>query len=1572
MKPVCTVGLAVLLVASLCATVLGHDTPSSQLHDTHQPLLQEQQHPSQSVHFQKKRSVRTIESLENAILFGLGPNTDIGSKPGDSSFQVQQSHSGSPSKKDAGLEERQYFKVTSADDTEGSTNPTSDIGNSLILDPMSSDNLRIVDLALARLRKSLSKKRGSATGLKNPDVNSFRAKRPSFSPWAGRKRSAKALGPWSDVDTKRTSRDCDTQGDGDQTTGDSRSEESSKTRSRSRFRAWRQVAGGHSGLAKRQSFSPWNGKRAAFNPWNGKRSTPQLHQASLSDGTAESLLATNNEVSDSKTSVSYNSLPYSTSDSLSHWLEKLNNEFSTDEEPQDGMNSIDKTLAPLGKLNSLRSEKLADIILKYHRMDDGDESESEDKKMDKRTPFPPWDDKRSYKDNSFRPWNGKRSTDDGGSWSPQGKRSRLDDIKFGSRSLRAALKSQARQEILMALQNLYRRLEDRQLSEDGIMDSSPEIDNKDEDYNDQDEIENSSELQEDKEEEEAPPKTNMFITIAQPNRKRPAFHSWLGKRDALFHSNRHKRSSNPSEATRVKTQVDKTVDTGTLLPTPAQDKMTQPSSSNISADIASEDILSTLSTAGAQSAEFQSDTQSELNKQKRPSFSAWHGKRNIEQTHTNNKDGTTKEQIVLDSKNGKEESIQENTLVSSEEKANLREDESTEKRSRGFSAWHGKRNSLGEEDKNLGGGEIMEKRARGFSAWHGKRSYISDRGEQLRDSDIVQEKRTRGFSAWHGKRNVGEGDENSRDGEHVDEKRSRSFSAWYGKRNVGEGDENSRDGEHVDEKRSRSFSAWHGKRNALETEENSYDGDLMGEKRSRQFSAWHGKRSSVADSEERLRDGNTMEDKRSRSFSAWHGKRNSEEQLEENLRDLANTEKRTRGFSAWHGKRNSPSSGGIMVDKRSREFSAWHGKRDVDGEGEENSRISESFDDKRSRGFSAWHGKRDSLIDGEIMGDKRSRSFSAWYGKRNVGEEIQGEITNSEDTEKRPRALSAWNGNMKSLVQLEDGELPEDKRSRSFSAWHGKRSVGGEGGENSEDGDTEKRSRSFSAWHGKRSPFGEEISQGGDIGENKRSRSFSAWHGKRSHVTDGEVAGEKRSRGFSAWHGKRSPKIDGEVAAEKRSRGFSAWHGKRSSMTDGEVAVEKRSRGFSAWHGKRSSVTGGEVSGEKRSRGFSAWHGKRSSVTDGEVSGEKRSRGFSAWHGKRSSVTGGEVSGEKRSRGFSAWHGKRSSVTDGEVSGEKRSRGFMAWHGKRHSIANGGPYYTMPGDNDENRPRPNFDVAYIDGFTQHKPQYIQGQEQTYLPLTQVRSEPYGGGSEETEFRYIATEVGDPTETSMAANSALTENEDQASSPVLVLAKRPGFSAWHGKRKREANWSSIGQHQDRPQLHAWSRKSKRHGNYFGDQIIKRSAFHAWSGKKRGSVGVVDAHFFTPYIRRPYFPASSDKTFPRETFPEPPLLRRLPHLSYSQPFPHTPMSSYARIFLPQVSLPGNLFGAFSKRPQFQAWSGKRRVTNGSPFQRQLETAGQSDGLTHLMKRPAFSAWSGKRGVDQGLSRKSDSSP
>ncbi|CAL1531214.1 unnamed protein product [Lymnaea stagnalis] len=394
-----------------------------------------------------------------------------------------------------------------------------------------------------------------------------------------------------------------------------------------------------------------------------------------------------------------------------------------------------------------------------------------------------------------------------------------------------------------------------------------------------------------------------------------------------------------------------------------------------------------------------------------------------------------------------------------------------------------------------------------------------------------------------------------------------------------------------------SFHSWSGKRNVIgELEKrasfHSWSGkrDSVGQLEKRpSFHSWSGKRDNVGEREKRpsfsswsgKRD-NIGELEKRPSFHSWSGKRDSFEELEKRpsfhswsgKRDSSEELEKRPSFHSWSGKRDSFGA----LEKRP-SFHSWPGKRDAIGELE------------KRPSFHSWSGKRDSFVELE-----KRPSFHSWSGKRDSAEEL----------EKRP-SFHSWSGKRDSVEELE--------KRPSFHSWSGKRDSFGA---------LEKRP-SFHSWSGKRDA----------IGELEKRPSFHSWSGKRDAI--GEL--EKRPS-FHSWSGKRD--AIGEL--EKRPS-FHSWSGKRDAIGE----LEKRPS-FHSWSGKRDAI--GEL--EKRPS-FHSWSGKRDAI--GEL--EKRPS-FNSWSGKRDAI--GEL--EKRPY-FHSWSGKREAI--GEL--EKRPS-FHSWSGKRSSPDN--------------------------------------------------------------------------------------------------------------------------------------------------------------------------------------------------------------------------------------------------------------------------------------------------------------
>ncbi|XP_076455740.1 uncharacterized protein LOC143290280 [Babylonia areolata] len=522
--------------------------------------------------------------------------------------------------------------------------------------------------------------------------------------------------------------------------------------------------------------------------------------------------------------------------------------------------------------------------------------------------------------------------------------------------------------------------------------------------------------------------------------------------------------------------------------------------------------------------------------EKRASFSAWAGKRTVQQY--NEYDPSTS----LQTPGGTEQSQQWKRGA--------------------FSVWAGKR------APSVGNGEDYAKRG-AFSVWAGKRAPSVGNGEDYA--------KRRGFSVWAGKR--------SEDLSTTDPSKRAAFSVWAGKRSTLYGPNDSsrkgpygaQSGEANPSKRG-PFSVWAGKR--------SDDTDSVSPSKRGPFNVWAGKRSEhpeAADAEKRgpfsvwagKRSAEDSNPSKRGPFSVWAGKRS------ENVNDVSPSKRGP--FSVWAGKR-SVDSDSAQPSKRG-PFSVWAGKRSGMNDvslskrgpfsvwaGKRSENVNDVSPSKRGP-FSVWAGKRS--VDSDSAQPSKRAPFSVWAGKRSEGEGDAG----SAHGEKRA-SFSAWAGRRKrssgvrSSNKTDTGRsarsaefstdasvpIPHDIHKRAaFNAWAGKRSA-------------------FNSWAGKRapsSPLWRSLKLPWFLWQRKRTP-FGAWAGKRSAGGDadeetyggrlrpwsGEADVAEKREAFGAWAGKRSDDLGGGSLAEDRP--YVDWLNSR-----GGLEVNKR-EAFGAWAGKRS------------------------------------------------------------------------------------------------------------------------------------------------------------------------------------------------------------------------------------------------------------------------------------------------------------------------------------------------------------------------------------------------------------------
>ncbi|XP_035824556.1 uncharacterized protein LOC118477363 isoform X2 [Aplysia californica] len=522
-----------------------------------------------------------------------------------------------------------------------------------------------------------------------------------------------------------------------------------------------------------------------------------------------------------------------------------------------------------------------------------------------------------------------------------------------------------------------------------------------------------------------------------------------------------------------------------------------------------------------------------------------------------------------------------------------------------FHSWSGKRSSDDVEDVH---GYEMEKRLAAFHAWSGKRdsprmfAFNSLSGKRGAPSDKLTILKRPALHALSGK-GSGALDENA-----VDYEMPPAFHSGSRKRAADGGDTMSK---------RPAFQAWSGKRSTR---------SVNMEKRVA-FHSWSGKRNS-----ETL---NKLLAEKRPAFHSWSGKRNFK--AVDNLLAVKRP-----AFHSWSGKR----AAGNLASLKRPAFHSWSGKRNV--------RPVDNARAEKRPAFHSWSGKRSLQSPADILTDAEKRpAFHSWSGKRSLDNPATG---------KRP-AFHSWSG--KRDFPSADNTIPEKRP--AFHSWSGKRYV------TSQDPTSLEKRPAFHSWSGKRDGFFKVTPS-----QEKRP-AFHAWSGKRDRQQD--IFTSKRPA-FHSWSGKRShvyqdappalnPLYLDDGVLMKRPA-FHSWSGKRDSIsyyTPSFGGVVMKRPAFHSWSGKRAqmsqdaSLLSNSASIDSqlimKRPAFHSWSGKRAQLLqtpsasnfpgpDGRV---MKRPAFHSWSGKRQLTQYGNTNSTPlqadggasvfKRPAFSAWSGKR-------------------------------------------------------------------------------------------------------------------------------------------------------------------------------------------------------------------------------------------------------------------------------------------------------------------------------------------
>ncbi|GFS04327.1 kinin [Elysia marginata] len=660
-----------------------------------------------SVHSQVKRSVGHFSSLKKALLRTM--DSHVASSLNSAGSNVRTHPAGPSAFRDADVESGENAEASESNmDTVRLTN----------------DKLSLVNLALRRLEKGLLRKAQEST---ERHAQLLKQKRQSFRPWHGRKRDSgfqnegikkKPIGFDDTFISENPSWDGSRSWNG-QSLGDVSRREGSEND---------QEENSGDIIDKRPGFAPWKGKRGgrrkkpSFNPWHGKRSIPQSllngptefrgfqPRQTIFDELDDEVLSPEDGEPSTGAYLSYSYFAPDTSDP---------------QDPKDG----DDMVSLLKDLDNL--EELEDSITNSYRSESATYGHGEGFSNFDAVDVDANGQSNIGKRQAFGPWNGKRNGDTANNWPLPGKRSLLDDVDFGEKSLRSAIRAKERQDVLRTLKTLYMRIAANRArdSNGGRVLGRVRSEQKTKPY--------SAGLN-DRNEKSERQVGNSVRSYVKLHRKRPAFHSWAGKRSASPKNIRHKRSSNERISTKI--QNDERNLSGLL-----QANVSRTETHNYLFTNKSQEETKELKTQDNHKSLPQLEEKEPKNKEKRRGFSAWHGKRNFMQGDLNRESN-----IVEDEKSAKSEQVESQ--------------KSDEKRTMGFSAWHGKRSFqqgktafdhaepttketvvMEEKKENIDG-----KRSRAFSAWHGKRT--TDAQADLQQALSGNSEKRQGFHSWHGKR----------------------------------------------------------------------------------------------------------------------------------------------------------------------------------------------------------------------------------------------------------------------------------------------------------------------------------------------------------------------------------------------------------------------------------------------------------------------------------------------------------------------------------------------------------------------------------------------------------------------------------------------------------------------------------------------------------------------------------------------------------------------------------------------------------------------------------------------------
>ncbi|RUS75948.1 hypothetical protein EGW08_016294 [Elysia chlorotica] len=834
---------------------------------------------------------------------------------------------------------------------------------------------------------------------------------------------------------------------------------------------------------------------------------------------------------------------------------------------------LEEVLSPLEELDDFSKGQLTDFIA---NLDSSDNLEEEDIYENKNGEV----DKRDGRDKvnsssgrrrGFKPWNGKRSA--------------LGGIQFGERSLRDALQSRRRLELLVALRELYRQIVSRRSQRDYSASILDEENTGQETGSSHDDQQNTK--------EERARKNNSGVVRAyeKPHRKRPAFHSWAGKRASLVHGLRHKRSSDslsqPKDNERFLEENGNNKD---LVLGIDQDK--------IAIDVN------------------QITNESAVGKRTR-SFGPWNGKRS-----------SLKEDI--DFHNKQVASVKNPNMVITDVDLSTSLGNVDEKRSRGFSAWNGKRDS--DDSSNMIAGDCAVQSDGQFEhsidgTFEGlspdtEKAESSEKGvvSLNHDGEEVGDTETSGILKLdvHGVKPTSsvlqtqEKSEQPHPSVPIVFKRQ-GFHSWSGKRSQEPARSIIIRGSSLGPSKRPAFQAWSGKRSQYSLDWSSLD------KRAA-FHAWSGKRSIEPDQSHVPQSILSSQVKRP-AFKAWSGKRSLNTAQNYMTHGSSLGLAKRPAFYAWSGKRSLYPLSWSILDKRPA-FHAWPGKRSLHP-GQSYFIQGSSSQLAKRPAFQAWSGKRSLHADQSYIpqrpysGPSKRPAFHAWSGKRF---QYQGEWSSQDQ---RP-AFRAWSG----------------KRKRSLEPYHMPQSVLS----------SPVKRQAFRAWSGKRSSlvpsFDRHLQQNGILSQQQSLAKLQQQQGQ-------QYQKQQQDQSEYPWQplavSSFSPQAHFSSASSKVLSGFLPTDVDTPTGTDGAA---------------RQAVGGNTVDTEApglemaKRRGFSAWNGKKRAANNDGMSSQDESIDkrayFHAWSGKKRSY-GSDIPDQKNKRpAFQAWHGKKR-VHDGALEPEVRN-----------------------------------------------------------------------------------------------------------------------------------------------------------------------------------------------------------------------------------------------------------------------------------------------------------------------------